>query len=211
MDDFAFDPAAPEGDAPILLGEALEETHDFAAPPADDQFDDNFEGEQFVGTVDETPADGGFDAPIVLGAPDEFAFEEPVVEEAEEEEEVAIVPLGPSIMQKWNEDWQTVLIERKDAENAKKAELIENADVAMKTFHQQRESKRDGKMAKNRSDEQEKLEAIEADLENDNSWQRVCKMVELSHDSSDVSADVKRMRDTMILLKNEPNRATVLA
>jgi hypothetical protein len=63
-------------------------------------------------------------------------------------------------------------------------------------------------MAANRSEEQEKLEAIEADLENDNSWQRVCKMIELSHDNK---TDVKRMRDIMIGLKNEPARATALS
>ena len=65
-------------------------------------------------------------------------------------------------------------------------------------------------MTKNREEEQAKLEAIEADLENDNSWQRVCKMIELSHDSTAKSEDVKRMRDVLILLKNEPTRAEAL-
>jgi hypothetical protein len=79
----------------------------------------------------------------------------------------------------------------------------------MEEFTAQREAKREAKMAANRADEQAKLEAIEADLENDNSWQRVCKMVELSHDSE--SADVKRMRDVMILLKNDTDKAAILA
>ena len=54
------------------------------------------------------------------------------------------------------------------------------------------------------------LEAIEADLENDNSWQRVCKMIELSHDSAGNTEDTKRMRDVLILLKNEPARAAAV-
>jgi len=183
-----------------------------------------------LGTVDETPpalAPEGGDDPILLGGPpplmDPTAGGDPASDPAEVplegggavvdegEEAAAIVPSGPSPMQKWNEEWQQVLMERKDAENAKKAEFIAAAEEAMKTFQEQRESKREAKIAKNRQDEQAKLEAIEADLENDNSWQRVCKMVELSHDSASEAADVKRMRDTMILLKNEAARATVLS
>ena len=203
MDEFTSDFASPPEDAPIILGEPPEDMmQDFASPPSNDQFGYD---DQFVGTIDETPSG---DAPIVLGGPPD---EEPMSMEEEPVEQSQIIPSGPSPMQKFNEEWQAVLLERKDAENARKAELIAAAEVAMKTFHQQRESKRESKMATNRSDEQEKLEAIEADLENDNSWQRVCKMVELSHDAGDASTDVKRMRDVMILLKNEPNRATVLA
>ena len=88
--------------------------------------------------------------------------------------------------------------------------MVEAARVTMETFSKDRETKRETKMAKNREDEQAKLEAIEADLENDNSWQRVCKMVELSHDSTEDAEDVKRMRDCLILLKNEPSRATAV-
>merc|ERR1719373_793199 len=173
----------------------------FASPPADDPF---------VGTIDETPmeqpvllGESPTEQPIILGAP----AVETEVEDVQEE----VVPSGPSPLQKWNEEWQATLMARKDAENAKKAEYIAAAEEAMKNFHDQRDSKRESKMTKNRADEQEKLEAIEADLENDNSWQRVCKMVELSHDSSEDAVDVKRMRNVMILLKNEPSRATVLA
>lgn len=199
MEDWA-DPPAAEGETPIILGEAPPSENEFAVPP-----------EEFVGTIDETapPAE---DAPIILGAPDEDA-----AAPAQVDDDLAlmatppIVHSGPSPMQKWNEEWQAILMERKDAENARKAEHLAEAEAFLKTFQEQRESKRDAKMAKNRADEQEKLEAIEADLENDNSWQRVCKMVELQHDSAHEGADVKRMRDVMILLKNEPSRATVLA
>lgn len=206
-------PAPPEGDAPIMLGEAPNDSTDFfgGVPPAEDN-------QGFIGDVNETPS-GDFasppsgddpfgapaaeDNPIILGGPGEddgIAAPEPV----------AVVASGPSPMQKWNEEWQETLKTRKDEENAKKAELLEAARVAMENFQKEREIKREAKMAKNREDEQAKLEAIEADLENDNSWQRVCKMVELSHDSTDKSEDVKRMREALIYLKNDPARAEVL-
>jgi hypothetical protein len=51
---------------------------------------------------------------------------------------------------------------------------------------------------------------MEADLENDNSWQRVVKMVELQQDSVDGMRDSKRMIDVLIKMKNDPERALVL-
>merc|ERR1712226_716831 len=101
-------------------------------------------------------------------------------------------PAEPSPMQKWNEEWQETLKKRKEEENECKAKYLEEARVEMEKFNAERELKRQGKMTKNREDEQAKLEAIEADLENDNSWQRVCKLVELSHDSANDGEDVKR-------------------
>ena len=184
------------GDEPIILGEAPppDFTSDFASPPPDfaaAPADDS----PFMGDVTDA-APPPSDEPIVLGGSDEMP---PLPE-----------PTGPSPMQKWNEEWQETLKVRKDEENAKKAEYVEAARVAMENFQAEREARRQAKMTKNREDEQAKLEAIEADLENDNSWQRVCKMVELSHDSTAKSADVKRMREVLILLKNEPTRAEAL-
>jgi Clathrin light chain len=75
----------------------------------------------------------------------------------------------------------------------------------------ERALKREATGAKNREDEQATMEAIEADLENDNSWQRVCKLVELQAETTDKSQDVKRMRDVMIFLKNEPTKAVALS
>ena len=137
--------------------------------------------------------------------------DEPIGAEDPVEPEEPVEPAGPSPMQLWNEEWQQTLLERKNAENEQKAEFIRKSEEYMKTFTEQREQKREAKISKNRQDEQAKLEAIEADLEIDNSWQRVCKMVELSHDSAEQAADVKRMRDTMILLKNDTAKAELLA
>ena len=175
--------AAPPSDftAPPDAGFAAPPDAGFAAPP-----DDGFAA---------PPAE---DTPIILGDP---SGEDPAAEPESSE---------PSPMQKFNAEWQEILKERKDEENAKKAELVEAARVSMENFQKERENKRETRMAKNREDEQAKLEAIEADLENDNSWQRVCKMVELTHDGAEDGQDVKRMRDVMILLKNEPARAAAV-
>ena len=194
----ADDTPADIGDEPIILGGE--------APPVESEFESEFgippaqsEEQQpaYLGDVNEA---GGEEQPIVLGP-------------SGSEETPIVVPEStePSPMQKWNEEWQETLKTRKDEENARKAQFLEEAKVAMEQFHSEREKKREAKMAKNREDEQAKLEAIEADLENDNSWQRVCKMIELSHDSTEKAQDVKRMRDVMIQLKNEPAKAEALS
>lgn len=122
----------------------------------------------------------------------------------------ALVPAESSPMAKWNDEWQTTLLSRKDDENAAKASQLEAAQNEIAAFQAEREKRRESRMAKNRSDEQDKLEAIEADLENDNSWQRVVKMVELNQDGGEGSADTGRMKDVLVLLKNEPGRADAL-
>jgi Clathrin light chain len=217
-DDDNYFASPPSDDAPIVLAPPSDDPFgggggdfgDFAAP-ADSNYGDfvhapdsnNNEGTPaYLGDVNEAPAGfmmmGGDDADV-LGVEDVADDEEPPV------------PTGPTPMQVWNEGWQALLLERKDAENSKKAELLQAAESELAAFQAEREQKREAAMRKNREDEQVKLEAIEADLENDNSWQRVCKMVELQHDSTQKSQDVKRMRDVMILLKNDPTKAQTLA
>jgi hypothetical protein len=201
----------------------------FAAPPAEDsQIGDvyfNNSDEQtgdFFNPPPELPT-AESDAPILLGgAPEaeEVGFATPVstgatlIEDVDDEDEPppvsALVPAESSPMAKWNEEWQQTLLERKDEENSSKAEQVERAREEIATFQAEREKRRESRMAKNRSDEQDKLEAIEADLENDNSWQRVVKMIELNQDSAEGSVDTGRMRDILVLMKNEPARAEAL-
>ena len=185
---------APEADVPVVgdVSEVPPADMGFAAAPADDAF----------------AAPPAEETPIILAAPPAEEAEIPV--ESEPVDMPPAAPMEPSIMQKWNEEWQVTLSARKDEENAMKAEMVEAARVYLEKFQADKETKREAKMAKNREDEQAKLEAIEADLENDNSWQKVCKMVELSQDSATQGEDVKRMRDVLILLKNEPARAAAV-
>jgi hypothetical protein len=182
-------------DEPIVLGGPPEE-NEFAVPPESEP--------TYLGDINEAPSN---DEPIVLMGPsgsDDF-------DDMPSEMENMNISDEPTPMQKWSTEWQETLKVRKDEENARKAELLEAARIALEEFVQTREQKRESNMSRNREDEQAKLEAIEADLENDNSWQRVCKMVELSHDSTAKAEDVKRMRDVLILLKNEPTRAEALS
>jgi hypothetical protein len=205
-----------------------DEANFFAMPPSEEAPapapEGGDEGEMMMGfaapaeediAVESTPDEGSVpasDAPIILGgSPPEEEAPFGAVEDVDDDEEEVVAESGePSAMTKWNAEWQETLQARKEAENAKKAEMIEAAKLSMENFNKEREQKRETKMAKNREDEQAKLEAIEADLENDNSWQRVCKMVELTHDGTGDSEDTKRMRDVLILLKNDPTRASAV-
>ena len=209
-DNFFAAPPADDGDAPIVLG-----------PPADD--DGGFDESPFGAAAaapdnanygDFVHAPDGDNAPAYLGDVNEAAPQPSADDEANElAAAAALVPESnePSPMQVWNEQWQATLLERKEVENSTKAAFLQQAESDLAAFLAEREQKREASMTKNREDEQTKLEAIEADLENDNSWQRVCKMVELQHDSTQKSQDVKRMRDVMILMKNDPTKAQTLA
>jgi len=135
------------------------------------------------------------DAPIIMGLPD------PIPSATEEQSPMAM----------FNNEWQVTLRERKDAENAAKAEAVNRSQEDMDNFIAQREATREARMAKNRTEEQAKLEMLEADLEQDNSWVRVVKLVDLQQDSVDGDKDVSRMRDVFIHLKNEPEKANLIA
>ena len=127
----------------------------------------------------------------------------------EEDTTNAVVPMK-SAMAAFNEEFQETLKQRKEEENAVKAAALEQAEADLALIAQQRESKREAKMSKNRAEEQSKLEAMEADLENDNSWQKVVKLVDLTQDGRYSAEDTKRMRDVFIVLKNDTNKALQL-
>lgn len=224
-DFFAVPPQSNDhsgGDAAILLGDASNPPTDgyddldaFAsAPPLvlvpEPGGDEGMNDPTYLGEVNEAPDSA--DAPIIMGMDDPNSADGNVstTEDAMMTVPVETEPTGPTPMQKWNDEWQETLKARKEIENSRRAELVDAARVALEEYTAGREVKRQTKMTSNRQDEQAKLEAIEADLENDNSWQRVCKMIEFSHDSTHKAADIKRMRDILILLKNDPSRADTL-
>jgi hypothetical protein len=190
----------------------------FAAPPEDSNVGDVYadeSGAAFFNPPEEAAA-AEEPAPIILmGAPEDNNQPAPTaagVENVDDDDEDLPAPTmtnngEPTPMQKWNDEWQQTLLARKDEENAKKATDVEAARAEIEAFQADREKRRELRMAKNRSEEQDKLEAIEADLENDNSWQKVVKMIELNQDSSEGAESTGRMRDVLVLLKNEPARA----
>ena len=203
--------AVPPADAPIVLGPPDGGYGDFSAPPMDsNDFAappmDTYDSAAYVGDVNEAPMMQSSDDPF--GA---AAAEGATTTATDNETALVSTSAGPTPMQIWNEEWQALLLVRKEEESTRQAELLEEARIALEAFQKEREMKRESTMIKNRNDEQAKLEAIEADLENDNSWQRVCKMVELQSESTDKALDVKRMRDVMILLKNDTAKATALS
>lgn len=212
---------APSGDAAAFVGDVQD------APPTDG-------GDDMLGfaaaptgveTVEDDVGDMGFAAappaddaaPIILGAPppptddagagDGDIFGGAVLTDTSPIESETAVDSKPSAMSKFNAEFQETLQKRKEEEDASKVEMEAAAKLFMEEFKAKREAKRDAKMAKNREDEQAKLECIEADLENDNSWQRVSKMVELTQDSAELNENTKQMRDLFIKLKNEDGLA----
>mmetsp|Transcript_6514 Transcript_6514/g.18690 ORF Transcript_6514/g.18690 Transcript_6514/m.18690 type:complete len:232 (-) Transcript_6514:1336-2031(-) len=192
---------APSDDMAAFVGDIQETSDDigFAAVPEDMEF-----------AAAPAPVDDS--APIILGAPPVVEDNAPIVLGPPPVEDVPapqepVTPEEPSAMKKFNEEWQATLTARKAEEDAAKAAMVEAARVAMEEFQAKAQMKRDAKMAKNREDEQAKLEAIEADLENDNSWQRVSKMVDLTQDGAEDAENTQRMRDIFIQLKNEPGLA----
>ena len=200
----------PPADAPIVLGPPDGGYGDFSSPPMDNNDFaappmDAYDSAAYVGDINESP--------MMQSGDDPFGEAAAAAGMTTETDEMALVSTsaGPTPMQIWNDDWQALLLVRKEEESTRQAELMEEARIALELFQKEREMKREGTMITNRNDEQAKLEAIEADLENDNSWQRVCKMVELQSESTDKALDVKRMRDVMILLKNDATKAAALS
>ena len=149
--------------------------------------------------------------PLILAPGVEEVEEDVIVPEAADYSAAPIVEREESPMAQWNAGWQVTLAERKDVENSTKATQLATAEEERSTFQAQMDAKREAKMAKNRSEEQDKLEAMETDLEQDNSWQRVNKLVELQQDGGESGVDVTRMRDVLIFLKNDVDRAAILA
>jgi hypothetical protein len=219
---------AASGDAAAYVGDVQEPTDDnvmgfAAAPPAGDEGDMGFaaaappppvaddDDDDFFGGVS-APEPAG-DAPIVLGPPPTedapIVLAPPPVEETgavfveDAEDEDPPVPTEPSAIKKFNEEFQELIKVRMAEEDAAKSKMEAAAKLALEEFQAKRETMHEARLAKNREDEQAKLEDIEADMENDNSWQRVNKMVDMTQDGPSNGDDTTRMRDVFITLKNE--------
>ncbi|KAL3795982.1 hypothetical protein ACHAW5_002003 [Stephanodiscus triporus] len=185
-----FNPPPPEGgggdDDGDAMGFAVSQ-YDAPPPPAGDMVED---------VDDDDDDDDDAAAEVVVGGMGN---------------NMQLVPAGPTPMSKWNDEWQATLLSRKDEENSIRAAYVDKAAEDVKNFLAERERRRETRMAKNRRDEQDKLEAIEADLENDNSWQKVVKMIDLTQDSSEGAVDTSRMKDILVLMKNDTARAAAMS
>jgi len=194
-------------DEPIILGaptsyeppssyEPVGDAPDFAAPT------------DYAAPTDfAAPVDTDTTAPIILGEAPPPVF----VDNPEDLPAPVLEPEEPSPLSKWNEQWQVTLRERKEHENEVKAEQVNTARAETDAFLEERAVKLSSRQSSNRTAEEEKLRSMQEDLEQDNSWQRVVKMVELTQDSVEKSAEIKRMRDMLIFLKNDTERAVLLS
>lgn len=217
----------------------------FAAPPSEYNGDAAHVGDVYYGSM---PEDGGGGA-LTYDSYDGDAAgnnnnnnEGGMVEDVNDDDDDALLNGGgggnpmdklalsstmSTPMSKWNDEYQAILNQRKDEENTAKATYVAKAAEDVKAFLLEREKRREARMAKNRCDEQDKLEAIEADLENDNSWQKVVKMIDLTtaagvesstvkKDKDDkatpiIPEDVSRMKDILVLMKNDPAKASAMS
>jgi len=158
--------------------------------------------------VFDAPEPTDFAAPIILGEAPPPVLVEDFVEDLPAP---VMEPEEPSPLAKWNDQWQVTLRERKDNENTSKAEQVNTARTETDAYLEERAIKVASRQSSNRDAEEEKLRSMQEDLEQDNSWQRVVKLVELTQDSVEKSAEIKRMRDMLILLKNDKERAVLLS
>lgn len=87
--------------------------------------------------------------------------------------------------------------------------LQSKAGDDMSNWVSQREIRLTAKKESNRSAEQVLLETIESEVDVNNIWERVTKMIDAGADTPDpVKADTTRMRKLFIQLKNEPLEST---
>lgn len=239
---------ADEGDffTPPTTGDDNDGAFFAEPPPPEYNGDATHVGDVYYGSM---PEDGGGDAFASEGGYDSYNGDDTgnnnneggMVEDVDDDDDDALLngdggnPMDKlalsstmsTPMSKWNDEYQVILNQRKEEENTAKATYVAKAAEDVKAFLLEREKRREARMAKNRCDEQDKLEAIEADLENDNSWQKVVKMIDLTtaagvesstgkKDKDDkatpiIPEDVSRMKDILVLMKNDPAKASAMA
>mmetsp|Transcript_10200 Transcript_10200/g.13380 ORF Transcript_10200/g.13380 Transcript_10200/m.13380 type:complete len:205 (+) Transcript_10200:44-658(+) len=142
-----------------------------------------------------------------MGAPQDFSmpeqFEQVDYANLDSTQEIP-EPEMRNALDDFNDQWEQELEQKKIEEDQKKMEMMEKAKQDLETFYQEKEKQTEARMSKNRNEEQVLLEQLEADLESDNSWERITKLVELQAEGGEGSVDVSRMRSLLIQLKNEP-------
>jgi len=229
---------------PVTIGDDDDGAFFAAPPPPEYNGDATHVGDVYYGSM---PEDGGGDALAYDSYDGDAAGNNNnhgggMVEDVNDDDDDALLNGGgggnpmdklalsstmSTPMSKWNDEYQAILNQRKDEENTAKATYVAKAAEDVKAFLLEREKRREARMAKNRCDEQDKLEAIEADLENDNSWQKVVKMIDLTtaagvesstgkKDKDDkatpiIPEDVSRMKDILVLMKNDPAKASAMS
>jgi hypothetical protein len=109
----------------------------------------------------------------------------------------------------FNAAWKLKLEEKMQHEFEEEKKARAKAAEELATFHTQRNIKLTAKKESNRNGEAVFVDAIKADEQSANYWDRVTKLIDAGGDSADpTKSDVGRMRKLFIQLKNEPMGVT---
>jgi hypothetical protein len=110
----------------------------------------------------------------------------------------------------FNKQWMASLEEKRAAEYENEKAARAQAAQDHSTWSEQRDFRLNTKKETNRSEEQEKLESVESESENLQTWDRVAKLIDSGVEASELAttSDTSRMHKLFIHLKNEPLEKT---
>eukprot|EP00617_Octactis_speculum_P024708 CAMPEP_0185765330 /NCGR_PEP_ID=MMETSP1174-20130828/28806_1 /TAXON_ID=35687 /ORGANISM="Dictyocha speculum, Strain CCMP1381" /LENGTH=128 /DNA_ID=CAMNT_0028448393 /DNA_START=71 /DNA_END=457 /DNA_ORIENTATION=- len=108
-----------------------------------------------------------------------------------------------SKLEEFNAKWDLDLQEKDDKEKLEKETMEAKARQEHADWNAERELKRDGRSTANREEEQVLCEQIEGEIESENPWERVFKLVDLQKEHTDGRSDVNRMKGIFRKMKNE--------
>ena len=108
-----------------------------------------------------------------------------------------------SAMDEFTRKWEAEIQAKDDEEQEAKKLAVVKARGELEKAESERLVLRDSNMAKNRSEEQLLMEQIEADMEAENPWARVIKLVDLQAEHSDKNLDVSRIGSTHLRFYRE--------
>lgn len=160
---------------------------------------DEFETEETTATLEQPQS--------YVYSPDSYINNEqpPPVPEAEDMY-LMPEPDEDNALSVFNKQWMATLEEKRAAEFENEKEARAQAADDHATWINQRDIRLNAKKESNRSEEQEKLESVESEAENLQTWDRVAKLIDSGVEASELTtaSDTSRMHKLFIQLKNEP-------
>mmetsp|Transcript_42809 Transcript_42809/g.87496 ORF Transcript_42809/g.87496 Transcript_42809/m.87496 type:complete len:165 (+) Transcript_42809:75-569(+) len=105
---------------------------------------------------------------------------------------------------KFNAEWEAKLAEKREAEFEMQKAARANAEEERAAWNTQRDIRLKAKKDSNRSEEQVLQEALESEVENSKTWERVSKLIDAGESADGKGSDTSRMRKLFIQLKSEP-------
>ena len=148
---------------------------------------------------------------FIIQDPFADAAEEAPVEEEDPFAESApaaaapVVPAAPVVDEfKFTREWNMKFRERCEAKDKaameKKQEVLKEAREELQKWNEERQKKLAAKAEMNREEEEKLIENNKEDMNCENPWERVSKLVELN---AETKHDLTRMKQVMIRMKND--------